>query len=942
MNEQAGTKPSAIGFERSKARKKVPAKKNVPPYLDLEQARAIVRETFRGAILQGQDLDQVQTSLKKRFSDPTLAKMVDEEAQRAKSELGLHESGKEGVGGQNRLEEQSPPAEEVPEGEEGPQSKPEDNAPEAQSIAPGAQPPNAPSDGRGTVVREEGHAKGNGEEGIKSAKNFSSQPFMQDIPLAPLPGGSALLPGLAESLSTDLRKYAHEKAWHDAWRSAGSRSTGGTVPLSEPTVSLGDRVALVGQALGKGAVAGVIRGGGELVVQQLITLASKRIPYLSGFVELGQVILNAKGWVEANYVATVKKWQQGWDRLFGHNSDFFTRVEGLINLLDGVSNAIGILGSICQVVAAVLFAGGLVLSLFGVGAALVAAAPIIGKVGFIASEISAVIKLGINGLRPLIIAGRALQILTEKSADPSKLAATAESLERATEDWASEFTKAKGKKLSNKIVKQFSKDKAGLDNSKKSASNDKGEVSKPDKPKKFADRLKAFGSKTLDVLAVVGGGEKGEFQKKARKVDQHLKKDGDLAQKSKQLGDEQKKYKELKNRKRVLTENLERLNEKGAPRRERRGVQLDICRLNKKIDQTQRTIESLVKYIWNSNKFSDSVREEREKVILGQYGKSWWKHEVKEWTGSGDESTWKSEKERELGEERERRKKEKVEELSRQYVSIAATLPEPPLDAEAQVDANAKRHNALVNEIQEIEFQKKVLEDMRKDAEIEKTGLDVLNKLALANRARIEELKQQAMGQVAVTQDEKAKVREMSDASVEVQQAGQKGKTHISFLSRLASLLGMVPSKIAGDAGAGIQAANQTSEGLEELGKMSVRAETKVRNAQQVVQEHETKVDQAQSHIAKAHATGTSVLEQQLALEAELHEGEAYIKRGLELAEARKRAKEAEKEKAAQDYLAAKKRLLTWAILHEQIRKGQEATFEEAMRMAEQEFVEDR
>lgn len=126
------------------------------------------------------------------------------------------------------------------------------------------------------------------------------------------------------------------------------------------------------------------------------------------------------------------------------------------------------------------------------------------------------------------------------------------------------------------------------------------------------------------------------------------------------------------------------------------------------------------------------------------------------------------------------------------------------------------------------------------------------------------------------------------------------------------------------------------------MGQGKLCCHSKAQEAQQVVQEHETKVDQAQSHIAKADATGTSVLEQQLALEAELHEGEAYIKRGLELAEARKRAKEAEKEKAAQDCVAAKKRLLAWAILHEQIRKGQEATFEEAMRMAEQEFVQDR
>lgn len=970
--------PSKKGRDKTKAKKKITVNKIKTNITDLDQIRNVVRATINGAIKRDEDLEKVRESLKMRFQDPTVSKIVDEEISNAKTkqqEISIQPSDKK----DEKKSKEQPPSEIEKNGilpqqdntlqqtnqpptqdksDEQPSEKdiPEEKADDSQ----GNQNPSVDAN----PSSSQGLASGQNNGGIQPQRlrnkvqnqqknDLSSNPCMQDIPLASLPGGDTPLPTLSQSLSSDLRKYADEKAWHDAWKSGGSKTTGGVVPIEQPKVSLGDRAILVGYALGKGGVSGLARFAGELAIETLIQQGSKKIPYLSGFVELTQIGMDLEGWFKSNYDATLDKLlKKGWNQLFGEEGDFFTRVEGIINLLDGAANIIGLLGSICQVFAAILFAGGLIGSIFfGVGAALVSAAPVVAKFGLVLGEISGIIKLAINGLRPLIIAGRAVQILADGDADPSTLAARAESLEKTMDDWTKEFTKAKVKKLVDKPAKKPPKDVPKIENSKSSQGTG-ANIAKPDKPKSLFDRLKALGGGALDVLSIAGGGSKGEIQTKGQNVKEgfgEVRKLGKnrpsdrsdiIYRRAKKVMDAEDECNALRDKERRLKADLQNTKmsdlDKIDKREELAKVEKQLAIAEKNLEVAEKEVRIAMHH--DGIEYEYATKKDPKKPVIGHHIKETWKDIMRKGLATGDEKVWRGKHEKELRDEKDQRKQQMVEQLSKQYISIGQSLPPPPLDAEGEVDQNSKRHELLTNEIQQIEFQRKTLEEMKKDAEVEKTGLDVLNKLALANKAQIDMLNQEGQHKNEAIQNEKSKVQEMTQASTTTQQAGQKGQAQTSFLSKLANILGMVPSKIAGNAGEGVQGAQKLSQVLVQLGQTSQQTQSTTQGAQNMVQQQENITSEANAKIKNAQATQDSLVEQQLALEAETIEGQTYIEKGLALAEAKKKEKEAEREKTVQEYVNAKKRLLAWAIMHEQIRKGQETSFEEALQKAEKQF----
>jgi len=1101
---------------------------------DTGQVREIVRAQFQEAAAKGQDIDALKGSLARRFGDPAALSVIEEEYGAAKARMGKGGGASLGQQGEASKKQEQPKdaqgggsdavkgdeqavqggaqetkgeaaqgggSDAVKGGEQGQEGGEKTDGGKTGEAAKGGEKageqkgqkePQGVKQGGQTGGGKGGAAAGHGKKGEagKGGEPKGKPPALQDIALAASPGKDGKLPSFNESLGIDLQKYASEKAWHDAWNLHGQQNMGGQMP-QKPGVSLGDRAALVGKALGKGALGGVVRGLGEFAISLAIEQGSKKIPYLSGFVEIAQIAYDPKGWFNANWDATAGKLSKGWSDAFGAGKDWVTRLEGIINLIDGVANVIGVLGTICQVVAAALFVGGLILSIFGVGAALLAAAPFFGKAGLILSEISSLIKLGTMGLRTIVMAGRAFQILADGDADPATLQKRAESLEKNTEEWTKEFTKAKAKKLSDKWSGKGSNSKkeagAGAADANKASAPKGGGQQTPEEPKGYGARIKSLAGKVINVAT---GGQGAEFGKKAGNIQKAWNQDlGSYSERRKELEaqvqqtkanarqsvqdkgilrggiealsgaykdaksavtyedrttkarqeaeQQEQKAKQLEAKQRQMEQQLhdkeaqlkdtearasknERLNQEAQEELADARTRLKAAEnaLNSKgtgtagqfIEKREEFYQAQVKYqraeanakmtqadlersrLEAQNLKSDltslkdqysstsaelqqsrtglsaaqntlSGAETRQKFAEGTASKTvlgnYLKDKVKQfadkdkvdmsqqgWSplpelpngpglgiGVGNEESWKKEQEQKQNDE----VKKKVEELQNQYISIPSKLPEPPIQDEAQVDRQATTYAELSEQIGQIEFQKKTLQDMDQDAEKEKTGLDVLNKLAEANRAQTEALKQDSQTKQAAVQQQEQEAGKLEQAGTDMKSGpGAKTGEYVPFLGKLASLLGMVPKKMASNAGEGIAGAQRASNAVGELGKTANSSTQAAQGAKKQVSEQKQVIDQSNQKVAGSETKQQQIMAQQLAAQAELMEGKAFIKQGLNLADQKKAEKEAQKAQAQAEYQAAKKRLLEWALLHEQLRKGEQTALDTSLKDTEQ------
>jgi hypothetical protein len=905
--------------------------------VDPALVRSMVRAQFEEARAKGLDIAVLRDSLCRRFTDPAVLAVIEEEYRSCAKKDGEDEEKRSPAVERNQL--QGAGDADVSSAEKDTKhNKPEETGSEIESRA--ESDAKKASEQKPSEAREQGKKEdvvnGEGEDlkpkkGVKgdTKKGSKVEPLaLQDIKLASLPVGGKL-PGFAESLHIDLQKYAQEKAYHDAWN---------LKPAAQ--LSTGERLGLVGKAIGRGAITGLAQGFGDALLDFAIHQGAKRIPYVSGVAEIAAVMFDPKAWLQGNIEGTWGKMKKGVGDIFGGGKDFVTRVEGLINLLDGIANALGLLGSICQVVAGVLFAGGLILSLLGVGAGLIAAAPFFLKAGLVLGEISTLMKIGTTALRTVVIAGRTYQILTDKSSDPETLQKRIESLEKATSEYASTFAKAKTKKLTDKWDKGSSSGKTakGKQKTREDSSNkSKPKVSQqalPDKPKRFFERAKNLGA-GIAKEALTGG----QWEKVQDFKQRGLKGTLEPEKRRKELEDELKKTKEKLRGARISRtkreQGIARIESELKSQKERyKNLQQDPGR-GKELSKLERDIQKKERYLAQKREELKEVvsrvqglekKEDRLQAELASV-KGWLDKIAK--AEEGKKSTG-------LSEGAKSYMKQGANWLVDQVIAIPRKLPEPPVQDELEVDRQAEIYAELCEQIGQIEFQKKTLQEMQKDAEIEKTGLDVLNKLAQANLAQAQSLKKETEETGFVLNEKEKQVRGMEDANSNMRSGpGARTGEYTSFLARLANLLGMVPSKLAPKAQEGAQRAKQGTQAVQQFeqtrettGSFAQGTKAQVQQDKKTLSVSNQKVEGTEASLAKTKA-------EILAKEAGLVEGKTFILQGLKLADQKKAEKELERKKAEEEYLSAKKRLLSWAILHEDIRKGEEASLESSLEEAE-------
>src|SRR5690606_34125991 len=90
------------------------------------------------------------------------------------------------------------------------------------------------------------------------------------------PGPDSVLPTLQTLKGGPLAKWDDEVAWHDYFKGGGGPAAGIQI----------DRGALIWDALSSGGLAGFEAGVKSLAIDTLINVASTKIPYLQGFVEM--------------------------------------------------------------------------------------------------------------------------------------------------------------------------------------------------------------------------------------------------------------------------------------------------------------------------------------------------------------------------------------------------------------------------------------------------------------------------------------------------------------------------------------------------------------------------------------------------------------------------------------------------------------------------------
>lgn len=243
----------------------------------------------------------------------------------------------------------------------------------------------------------------------------------------------------AELAGGGLAKYANEKAWHDSWKAAGSK----TEAVGGPDV--GDRMGLVGTALLSGGADGFVQGAQAAIIDVVLNKATSKIPYAAGFIAMAQIAYDPKKWW-ADTVTTgiTGKLGGGWDKLTGEDSDWIDRFEGVVNILEGLNNIIGLASTVCMIVAA----AGFILSF--ICPALIPFVALAAKWGLLLGEINTVVGLGLNLMRLIIVVARSVQIAVS-DADPETQAKRAEKLKEMMTEWTSDFTKRQGNKLAGKL-----------------------------------------------------------------------------------------------------------------------------------------------------------------------------------------------------------------------------------------------------------------------------------------------------------------------------------------------------------------------------------------------------------------------------------------------------------------------------------------------------------
>jgi hypothetical protein len=246
-------------------------------------------------------------------------------------------------------------------------------------------------------------------------------------PPPPVPSGSPVPSGdVADSL---LGKYRDEKAWHDNWTREGQ-------PVG---MAHDDRWALIGQSIGSGGVEGLTGAASAMIVDTLLNKATKRIPYAAGFISIGEMFTKGPTvWADEQWANTFGKAAGGVDKLF--NGDWIDKLEGVIDIVDGLNTVVSLLSTVCMIVAA----AGFIASIFF--PVLIPFVALAAKWGLLLGEISTLVGLGVTALRAVAILARTIQIASS-DADPETQLERAHKLKESTAAWTGEYASRRANQM---------------------------------------------------------------------------------------------------------------------------------------------------------------------------------------------------------------------------------------------------------------------------------------------------------------------------------------------------------------------------------------------------------------------------------------------------------------------------------------------------------------
>ncbi|HDQ71045.1 MAG TPA: DUF4157 domain-containing protein, partial [Chloroflexi bacterium] len=236
-----------------------------------------------------------------------------------------------------------------------------------------------------------------------------------------------------------------------------------------------DKGAIIGDALGEGALAGLQEGATEFISDQIVQAATSKIPYADGFINMAKMAQDPNQWFEDNVMAIgdgAKSMVKGFEAIGDEDTAWgymAATLEAVIGIIDFINSIVGLINTIFQIILAIskalVILGNIMISLcpgpFGIFAWTPAVfVPVVtfftNVIAFLDPINNAVSAVGnILGavkysLQPLVILFRILDI-AESKADPEKLKEKQEKLQSATKG----FVKSTTQKVANKA-----KDKA--------------------------------------------------------------------------------------------------------------------------------------------------------------------------------------------------------------------------------------------------------------------------------------------------------------------------------------------------------------------------------------------------------------------------------------------------------------------------------------------------
>ncbi|MFO0575421.1 MAG: hypothetical protein U1A78_15620 [Polyangia bacterium] len=194
---------------------------------------------------------------------------------------------------------------------------------------------------------------------------------------------------------------------------------------------------MVWEAVRDGATSGFVEGATTLAIDTVINVATSRVPYLQGAVELVRLVRDPKKYLTG---FATDKLAPGIGQLFGASSSPVDRIEGLLNIVDGINGLLSLISSICWIVAG----AGLIASLF-----FPAILPFVGMAaqwGMTIGKVSTVVGMFITAFRPIVILLRSLELLAS-DASPEELKKKQDALRSQVLSFSSEFTTRAGHTL---------------------------------------------------------------------------------------------------------------------------------------------------------------------------------------------------------------------------------------------------------------------------------------------------------------------------------------------------------------------------------------------------------------------------------------------------------------------------------------------------------------